>query len=65
MISKDIPQYSIDEIKTFGELRDDYLRTWEVGVKPRTVKREKFVLQRLTELVRDDYLLEKNNTPAY
>jgi integrase len=47
---------------TFAQLRDDWLETWQAGVKPTTIKREILVIRRLSEIIADDYLLE-NITP--
>ena len=44
-------------LKTFGKLRDTWLEAWKTSVKPMTVEREKLVLNRLSEMIGDDYLL--------
>ena len=36
-----------------------WLETWSVSVKPQTIKREAFVIERLGEIIGDDYLLER------
>ncbi len=51
-------QYNPQKIKTFGQLKQNWLETWSVSVKPQTVKREAFVLKRLGDIIGDDFLLE-------
>lgn len=46
-------------VRTFGELKTSWLETWSVSVKPQTVKRETFVIERLGEIIGDNYLLER------
>lgn len=46
-------------VRTFGELKTNWLETWSVSVKPQTVKRETFVIERLGEIIGDNYLLER------
>ncbi|MFU2181771.1 tyrosine-type recombinase/integrase [Streptococcus pluranimalium] len=55
-------QFNPQKIKTFGQLKQDWLDTWSVSVKPQTAKREAFVIKRLGEIIGDDFLLE-NITP--
>ncbi|HEN3035150.1 TPA: site-specific integrase, partial [Streptococcus agalactiae] len=52
-------QFNPQLIRTFGELKKNWLETWSVSVKSQTVKREAFVLERLGEIIGDDYLLER------
>lgn len=52
-------QFNPQLIRTFGELKMSWLETWSVSVKPQTVKREAFVIERLGEIIGDDYLLER------
>lgn len=51
-------------IKTWGQLRDDWLETWKAGVKPQTVERQKLITRRVSQFMNDDYLLEKM-TPLF
>ncbi|MDY4761619.1 tyrosine-type recombinase/integrase [Streptococcus thoraltensis] len=51
-------QYNPQKIKTFGQLKQNWLETWSVSVKQQTVKREAFVLKRLGDIIGDDFLLE-------
>ena len=52
-------QFNPQLIRTFGELKMSWLETWSVSVKPQTVKREAFVIERLGEIIGVDYLLER------
>lgn len=52
-------QFNPQLIRTFGELKMSWLETWSVSVKPQTIKREAFVIERLGEIIGDDYLLER------
>lgn len=49
----------IAKIKTFGDLKNDWLKGWVKTVKPQSVSREKLVLKRLSQIIGDDYLLEQ------
>ncbi len=51
-------QYNPQKSKRFGRLKQNWLETWSVSVKPQTVKREAFVLKRLGDIIGDDFLLE-------
>lgn len=46
------------KIITFGELIEHWFSTWSTTVKPNTVKRERLVLNRLSEMLPNDILLE-------
>lgn len=59
LVSETEVGYNPRNIVTFGELKDSYIKAWELGVKPKTVEREKLILSRVNELLKDDYLLEK------
>lgn len=59
LISDTEVQFNPEQIKTFGQLKRNWLETWSVSVKPQTVKREAFVVKRLGEIIGDDYLLER------
>lgn len=50
-------QFNPQLIRTFGELKMSWLETLSVSVKPQTVKREAFVIERLGEIIGVDYLL--------
>lgn len=47
---------------TFFELKSSWFESWQTTVKPQTVRRELLVINRLSELISDDILLE-NITP--
>lgn len=47
---------------TFSELKISWFDVWKTTVKPQTIKREILVIDRLSELIADDILLE-NITP--
>lgn len=51
--------YRGDSIKTFGELRKKWFDNWQTTVKIQTVHLEIVILDRLSELVADDTLLDK------
>ena len=51
--------YDNKKIKTFGQLKQSWFETWCVSVKEQTIKREELVIQRLGEIIGDDYLLTK------
>lgn len=59
IVSKRESVYDTKKIKTFGELKEDWLASWSASVKPQTVKREKLVLKRLGKIIGDDFLLSK------
>lgn len=46
-------------MKTFFDLKESWFNVWRTTVKPQTVKREELVIDRLSELLADDILLEK------
>lgn len=52
-------KYNPEKIKTFGELKASWLETWCASVKPQTVTRETFVINRLGQIIGDDCLLDK------
>lgn len=52
-------QFNPQLIRIFRELKMSWLETWSVSVKLQTVKRESFVIERLGEIIGDDYLLER------
>ena len=49
--------FSTQSIKTFKDLKEAWISSWRVTVKPQTVYRETFVLDRLSKIIGDDYLL--------
>ncbi|HEM3587819.1 TPA: site-specific integrase [Streptococcus suis] len=51
-------KYKSKKIITFGELIEHWFSTWSTTVKPNTVKRERLVLNRLSEMLPNDILLE-------
>jgi len=51
-------------IKTWGQLRDDWLATWKAGVKRQTVERQELISKRVALFMDDDYMLEKM-TPLF
>lgn len=53
-----------NHIKTWGQLRDDWLETWKAGVKRQTVERQELITRRVSQFMKDDYLLEKM-TPLF
>ncbi|HFR2763492.1 TPA: tyrosine-type recombinase/integrase [Streptococcus agalactiae] len=59
LINSSEAQFNPQLIRTFGELKKNWLETWSVSVKSQTVKREAFVLEHLGEIIGDDYLLER------
>lgn len=59
VVGKYLYSYSSEEIKTFAQLRDDWLFIWKPTVKKVTVNRELMILKRITELIPDDYLIER------
>lgn len=59
ILSKSEGAYDSKAIKTFGELKSDWLETWSPTVKEETVQREKLVLKRLSVIMGEDYLLDK------
>ena len=50
-------QFNPQLIRTFGELKMSQLESLSVSVKPQTVKREAFVIERLGDIIGVDYLL--------
>ncbi|MGT2895047.1 tyrosine-type recombinase/integrase [Streptococcus entericus] len=52
-------RYLPETIQTFGQLKQNWLESWSVSVKPQTVKREELVIKRLGQIIGDGYLLCK------
>lgn len=44
---------------TFGELKTQWLETWQLGVKPPTINREMMILRRFGDLISDDVRLDR------
>lgn len=59
LISKKQGLFQGQSMKTFFELKESWFNVWRTTVKPQTVKREELVIDRLSELLADDILLEK------
>ncbi len=51
--------YNNKKIETFGQLKEDWLSAWSATVKEKTVARELLVLNKLSDIIGDDYLLDK------
>ncbi|MFT8871382.1 MAG: hypothetical protein ABF868_03715 [Sporolactobacillus sp.] len=51
-------------MKTFFDLKESWFNVWRTTVEPQTVKREVLVIDRLSDLIADDILLE-NITPLF
>ncbi|EPN9177803.1 tyrosine-type recombinase/integrase [Listeria monocytogenes] len=59
LISKKQGYFQGKSMLTFYDLKNSWFDTWRTTVKPQTVKREELVIDRLSELIADDILLEK------
>lgn len=64
LISMKEEEFKGSNITTFAGLKTRWFEEWEASVKPQTVKRELLVIDRLSELITDDILLE-NITPLF
>ena len=62
IISKKQGFFKGSSMTTFLDLKTSWFEVWQTTVKIQTVKREKLVINRLSELIADDILLE-NITP--
>ncbi|MGT9145921.1 tyrosine-type recombinase/integrase [Enterococcus faecalis] len=62
LISKKQGFFKGSSMVTFSELKISWFDVWKTTVKPQTIKREILVIDRLSELIADDILLE-NITP--
>lgn len=62
LISKKQGFFKGSSMVTFIDLKNSWLDVWKTTVKPQTVRREVLVIDRLSELIADDILLE-NITP--
>ncbi len=59
LISRKQDYFQGKSMLTFCDLKNSWFDVWRTTVKPQTVKREEFVIDRLSELIADDILLEK------
>lgn len=59
LISMKEEEFKVSNMTTFVELKTRWLEEWQTTVKPQTIKRELLVIERLSELIADDILLEK------
>jgi len=59
LISKKQGYFQGKSMLTFYDLKNSWFDTWRTTVKPQTVNREELVIDRLSELIADDILLEK------
>lgn len=55
LIRKGEAKFDGTAVTTFGQLRENWLETWQLSVKRTTVEREKLVLK----IISDDFLLER------
>lgn len=62
LISKKQGFFKGSSMVTFSELKKSWFDVWKTTVKPQTIRREILVIDRLSELIADDILLE-NITP--
>ncbi|MGX9799442.1 tyrosine-type recombinase/integrase [Pediococcus acidilactici] len=56
-IAKKQGAFDISVLRTFGDLKASWYETWQTTVKPQTIKREDFIIRRLSKIVSDDILL--------
>ncbi len=59
IIAKRQGQFSGQSMRTFLDLKTAWFDVWVTTVKPQTVRREKLVIDRLSEIIADDILLTK------
>lgn len=59
LISMKEEEFKGSNITTFAELKTRWFEEWQTTVKPQTIKRELLVIERLSELIAGDILLEK------
>jgi integrase len=62
LISKKQGFFKGSSMVTFSDLKKSWFDVWKTTVKPQTIRREILVIDRLSELIADDILLE-NITP--
>lgn len=58
IISKKQGVFKSSTLLTFDDLKRNWFETWKTTVKPQTIKREIVVINRLSELIADDILLD-------
>ena len=58
IISKKQGVFKSSTLLTFDDLKRNWFETWKTTVKPQTIKREIIVINRLSELIADDILLD-------